>query len=97
MLDILSFFVVQRKSRVSPCFRLPKYPHRPVLALGKVYERLTLENMATVQSYRQWGKDYGLEFVDFTDLTDNLEMHYTSVRASSPATHLRGFPRCRLR
>lgn len=39
--------------------------------------------MATLKSYRQWGKDYGLEFVEFTDLTDNLLMHYTSVRPPS--------------
>ncbi|CAN0437750.1 unnamed protein product, partial [Scytosiphon promiscuus] len=45
----------------------------------KVYKRLSLEDMATLKSYQQWGKDYGLEFVEFTDLTDNLLMHYTSV------------------
>ena len=50
-----------------------------------MYERLSLEDMATLKSYQQWGKYYGLEFVEFTDLTGNLEMHYTSVRASSPA------------
>ncbi|CAN0002564.1 unnamed protein product [Laminaria digitata] len=33
--------------------------------------------MATLKSYLQWGKDYGLEFVGFTDLTDNLFTHYT--------------------
>lgn len=83
--------------RVSPLFRLRNAPLRPILAFWKVYERLTLDDMATVKSYQQWAKDCGLEFVDFTDLTENFEMHYTLVRASSPGTSLRGFSRCRLR
>lgn len=53
--------------------------------------------MATLKSYLQWGKDYGLEFVGFTDLTDNLFTHYTLVRTWSPVPCFRWFTRCRVR
>ena len=40
--------------------------------------------LATVESYRQWGEDYGLDFVEFVELTENLEVHYGSVRFPCP-------------
>lgn len=53
-----------------------------VLGVRKVYQRVGLEDMSTLTSYKQWGKTYGLEFVEFDDQTNNLVMHYDSVRAN---------------
>lgn len=52
-----------------------------VFGVLKVYQRVGLEDMSTLTSYKQWGKTYGLEFVEFDDQTNNLVMHYDSVRA----------------
>ena len=49
-----------------------------------MYQRIHLDDMGTPKSYERWGKDYGLEFVEFVDLTKNIEIHYASVRAPHP-------------
>ncbi|CAN0500050.1 unnamed protein product, partial [Scytosiphon promiscuus] len=46
----------------------------------KVYKRVGLEDMTTLTSYKKWGKAYGLEFVEFDDQTNQLVLHYDSVR-----------------
>eukprot|EP00903_Cladosiphon_okamuranus_P013609 g12674.t1 len=48
--------------------------------LKEVYQRIHLDDMATPKAYAKWGKQHGLEFVEFTDLTANIEIHYGSVR-----------------
>lgn len=37
--------------------------------------------MASPESYKRWGEDYGLEFVSFDDLTPNFGTHYATVSA----------------
>eukprot|EP00752_Nemacystus_decipiens_P001516 g1487.t1 len=48
--------------------------------LQQVYDRIHLDDMATPKAYAKWGQRHGLEFVGFTDLTANIEIHYGSVR-----------------
>ncbi|CAM9353219.1 unnamed protein product, partial [Laminaria digitata] len=38
-----------------------------------------MDNMATLSSYQQCGKDHGLEVVEFADLIENFGMHYTAL------------------
>ena len=59
-----------------------------------MYDRLRLEDIATLTSYQQWTRDCGLVFVEFTDLSKDLEIHHALVRASSPATRSRWFLGC---
>ena len=40
--------------------------------------------MGTPKSYERWGKDYGLELVEYADLTKNFEIHYGLVRPPPP-------------
>ena len=60
--------------------------------IPKVYQRIDLEDMATLKSYQQWGKHYGLEFMGFDDHANNLVVHYESVRAKPlffrPSIHM---------
>ncbi|CAN0597039.1 unnamed protein product, partial [Ectocarpus sp. 12 AP-2014] len=35
--------------------------------------------MATPQAYAKWGEAHGLEFVEFVDMTGNIETHYGAV------------------
>ncbi|CAM9539498.1 unnamed protein product [Pylaiella littoralis] len=48
--------------------------------LQEVYQRIHLDDMGTPKGYEEWGKSHGLEFVEFVDMTPNIEMHYGSVR-----------------
>ncbi|CAM9665166.1 unnamed protein product, partial [Ectocarpus sp. 12 AP-2014] len=48
--------------------------------LKEVYQRIHLDDMATPESYAEWGKAHGLEFVEFVDMTDNVALHYGAVR-----------------
>ena len=52
----------------------------PSHAARQVYQRVGLEDMSTLKSYQQWGKHYGLEFMGFDDQTNNLVVHYETVR-----------------
>ena len=45
----------------------------------QVYNRCHLEDMSTLEEYIKWGKVHGLEFVEFADMSDNLDPHYGNV------------------
>lgn len=49
--------------------------------LSDVYERLSLLNMGSRASYITWGSIYGLEFIDYIDMTDQLVTHYDTIRS----------------
>lgn len=51
----------------------------PTEALKPVLERIHLDSMGTVQFYEDTAKEYGLEKVDFVDLSEHLPKHYGSV------------------
>eukprot|EP00904_Undaria_pinnatifida_P006112 jgi/Undpi1/2630/HiC_scaffold_13.g06009.m1 len=44
-----------------------------------VCKAFALDDMATLSSYKKWGKDYGLEFVEFHDHIDNFGVHYEEL------------------
>lgn len=44
-----------------------------------MYERIHLDDMATPKAYQKYGEDYGLEFVEFVDMSENVKTHYGSV------------------
>lgn len=47
--------------------------------LGPILERLKLESLGDVQSYRRWFEDAGFADVGFVDLTLDMEVHYGRV------------------
>lgn len=46
----------------------------------QVHQYFPVEDMSTPMAYEMFGKDYGLELVDFVEMTENLAMHFRSVR-----------------
>lgn len=49
----------------------------------QVYDRYHLEDMSTPEEYIKWGKVHGLEFVEFADMAENLDKHYSVVSVLS--------------
>lgn len=45
-----------------------------------MYKRDGVDDLASVKYYQQWGKVYGLEFVDYVDYSNDLATHYDVVR-----------------
>lgn len=41
------------------------------------------DSLGSVKFYKEWGKVYGLDFVEFVDHTIDLATHYEMVRATS--------------
>eukprot|EP00904_Undaria_pinnatifida_P006109 jgi/Undpi1/2628/HiC_scaffold_13.g06007.m1 len=39
----------------------------------------SLDNMATLSSYQKWGKEYGLDFVEFHDHIDTFSLHFEAL------------------
>lgn len=48
--------------------------------IGNVLKRLNLVDLGTVNNYKKWAKNAGLEFVDFVDHSRNLQIHYQNVK-----------------
>lgn len=46
-----------------------------------MYKRDEVDSLGSVNYYQQWGKVYGLEFVDYVDYSNDLADHYAMVRS----------------
>lgn len=44
--------------------------------LAPVYQRIKLQDMGSVEQYKQWAQEAGLTFVEYEDHTSNLAAHY---------------------
>lgn len=52
-----------------------------------MYNRIHLDDMATPTAYEKWGEGHGLEKLDFTNIMENIAIHYGSVSISPPTNN----------